>query len=325
MPLVYIYGDSLTKYMSSGLSEKSFGLYTPIVNAQRGYTILDMTKLLKKETVPALHVGTNSLSQSAILTKFIREYRDLVCAARAQFPKAHIIISELTPRTQFDISTYNHALCSMARDVCNVSYARHDVQMHDLNYDGIHLRRGGYATFLQCMHSTISCTINRCKYDYPTHYPSTMVPPLVRLKSQKEKKKEEEEKIKNISDNEVSSNSDPSRKCKARGNNRVSSSRKVIKKMRKSVTPVLGSDFFKVGWMVPAENRVLPPQRTVGTISCQQAKPLKTPRASTAPSSGPSPYVTRRLKAQKRKRKKGRIKKRRSRRRRKQVCIFIFE
>ena len=79
----------------------------------------------------------------------------------------------------------------------NVSYARHDAQMRDINYDGIHLRKGGYATFLQRMHDTICSTINRYQSPCTPHFPSVMIPPLVKVKSQKEKMKEEQ-KEKNI-------------------------------------------------------------------------------------------------------------------------------
>ena len=320
MPLVHVYGDSLTKYLSSGLLERAFGLYNPVVYTRKGCTISLMNKfLLTQSSVPApdvvlSHVGTNSLSNSAILTKFARQYKELLCTARNKFPDAHIIISELTPRTQFEVRTYNYELCCIADKVHNVSFGRLSIEEQDVNFDGIHLRRGGYTKLSEDVHTILSRRIIKRNM---TSFPGTMVPPLVKEKTKKEKKKEEEkEKAANDAIKE------PREQLK-----KVPSTRTIKNRMKRAAVPEFGSDFVKVGWTLPIPTLPsnIPVTSGNGTISYLKLNSVaqtRIPSSMSSPPAPPSPYITSRVKAKKRRRKSKRFKKRRSRRRRKQVGFY---
>ena len=296
--------------------KRALGIYKPFVFAKRGCTLESMKHFIAEEetnTVPDIivfHLGTNSLTRSGLLTRFVRHYKELLLTTRAKFPGIHITVTELTPRSDFDVSPYNFAICTLCREFDNITFGRHSVESHHVNWDGIHLFREGYTILHQDMHRTILMFLQPSQVLYPL----SIIPPLQRIETPKEKKKKEKKENMEV---------------KVERKERLykpPSPLTVLSRMRRACVPEFGSTYIKKGWALP-KCQVEPPVIFTTLPYCyQQLNHNNISHHSTHSISTPSPlspYIARRQKAKKKKRRWRRTKKRRCRRRRKQVCLSM--
>ncbi|XP_072024619.1 uncharacterized protein [Amphiura filiformis] len=311
--LVHIYGDSLTAHLQKDLGHIATGNIEYKVFAKPGATIARLSKYLRNKPVQAdvsyviLHVGTNSLANCGYLTRFIREYRELIRIVQGKFPFATICISELFVRDSFVVRTYNYEL----NKLCNlqkVQFIRTSVDYRDLS-DGLHLDEIGYRKFANDLDSYLAC---RERETPKIRVPYCMIP-LVQKKTEKKTKKTEKKTKKTKEKTKMhesygtpiaGQNHTPVRKCS--------------KKPR--VYNIFGGDgYSRIGWkqLPPAKDvvLVLPLPGHIPASPCPIPHvPVITPVPYQA-----SAYVQQKKKGKKKKKRKKKIKKRRNRHKNKQL------
>ena len=193
-PLVYIYGDSLTKKLQKDLRSFNTGLdssFKYVVNAHGGFTLERLQNLIHLEQsnlnveYVVLHIGTNSLSHCGNMCRFVRQYKELIATTRVRFPAAAILVSELFVRDAIDVRPYNFELNSLCRSE-GVYFIRSSVSELDLSFDELHLDDIGYRRFAEDIHKNLLRVSGQLQWQ---HVPSSMVPPLSSQIKPKKKKR----------------------------------------------------------------------------------------------------------------------------------------
>ena len=194
LPLAFIYGDSLTKYLHLYLPDCADCNIEYRVFPRPGAYISLLGDLIKEHDIcdfsnfVIIHVGTNSISFSGLLTRFRHHFSNLIDITTSKFPEATILVSELLVRTDIDVTMYNIELAKLCKEK-GVHVIQSAVTLSDLFDDGLHLLLDGRELFAEDIHKA-AC--NLTSKSMKGQLPQTMIPPI-RRKGKKRKKRDEED------------------------------------------------------------------------------------------------------------------------------------
>ena len=208
-PSVFIFGDSLTKYLQEDCSY--IGGCNVTLFCQRGGTvssiresILAITNDLLTGSTPDVifvHVGTNDL-EYCLVENIIANYKDLIATLCGIFPNTPILVNNILKRVDCEPldaagQYFNIKLGNLAATLSNVTYV--DIgSTSDLAPDGLHLTRDAYYDFAE---ELVKCVSHKSKERTACRYRPCMIPPLVRVKSAKQIKRERREHLQQSAEN----------------------------------------------------------------------------------------------------------------------------
>ena len=158
--------------MSIDLADVNLNEVNYRVFARPGAHISSLSNLIKYHDVSeapdfiVLHVGTNSISYCGLLTRFLRQFRDLLDCVKSKFPNSTILVSELFVRTDLDVKRYNVELANLCKQQ-NIKVAKSSVTLQDLAWDGLYLLLDGHELFASDIHKAITRDVEKATIKFP--------------------------------------------------------------------------------------------------------------------------------------------------------------
>ena len=322
----------MVKYLESDLQFYSDS-YRYLVFPKPGSTIISLSKYIKELDLfclcqpvnVILHVGTNSLANCGLLTKFLREYNALIRIVKSQFPRAQIFISSILVREDFDVRAYNHSLSGLC-DIEHFIFINNcDIALHHLSFDGLHLNSQGYIYLCNGFYH-----VTRPRQQRITGaYTKCMQPPLQPC-APKKKKKDCKKAPVTTSPSPVMTTSpspvmttSPSPVLTTPQVKKKRRWRRPKRKPRKLFRTIDG--YMQVGFTGIVKEQTSPrvdlPPAGLPKVTAT-APPSSSPVCTVCSPSRPSPYIQRKMSGKAKKKKIKRIKKRRNRKKRQRVSIL---
>ena len=260
-----------------------------------------------------LHIGTNSISQCGLLTRFIRHFTELIQAVQGKFKDSIILVSELFVRDDLDILSYNLHL----RDLCrsrNINFIASSITARDLWFDGLHLFQEGYEQMAVDLHHAIKRMVPGVneQSEQVIQTPPCMIPPLVSKRKKKKKKQHlKEAKMSRPNIGPSSKSQNPKQSSRPHCRRRVAS------------YSIFGGDGFRViGWKPLACSLSSEIEPQLPLPAHQPLGQQYSSKRMSLPTVSSSPYVMKRKAATKKKKKMKRVRKRRARRKRRKVRFY---
>ena len=324
---ILVLGDSLARSLHQNEDRMSDGDLKFNINFHPGATIKSLRYIIKDSFIShhvpdavVLHIGTNSCSSHISMNCIKQQTLDLYEAAKTATGCANVFFSLVLPRWDHDNIFY--------RTVELNSFIKHNFPFVDASEvllednfqsDGLHLNAAGAELFSRTLAAYFKKLLRPTSKEIPA-YPAWWIPPLKRVKSEREKKKE----AKKIEEEEVEWQKQEAKRSRRRLHwKQPGPSWGTIRSHTRRMRVNVPDGFTKIGFIdMPPSVDITPMLPTPS--GCMSTPTLHHQSSLTDLPQQASPYVKRKMLGKMKVKKKRRIRKKRRRNRVRTVCaIFI--